>query len=719
MRDRVASVLNLTQWRTQNRPLRFTLSVTITALIIAASLSILTISYYGSARSLLLLAESTTAKVSEGIIERIHSLLNSSERANASLKFMIEQGMLDPSDGERTMDVAAILVSQNDGISSLEIGLPDGSKYKALREADGSVTRYSDIRTSTDVRRTYHYEHADFPHQQRNTVSSLEKGYDARKRPWFITAVSAGKTVWTDMFVSGTLKQFEYSCVTPIYGKDQTLKAVAAVNVDLKTLSHFLGTLKILAHGRAFVMNDRDQVIAIPIKSAAELDQLFKRSPSGSEEPYQLYRTEELPDQDIRTALVSYRRDGLRFFEFEGKGGEPNIVSFVRYPYRGGSDFTVGIIFPKNDIMGSIARNTRLMLLGVLLFLLFAVLVGFRVARGISSSLAILCDEVDKVSRLELDSNSIVESRILEVSRIDEAVRNMKRGLRSFRKYVPVDLVLQLNAQKKEAVLEGEKRELSIFFSDIANFTSISERLTAEELVQQLGTYFNGVSRIILDGAGTVDKYIGDAVMAFWGAPVPRKNHARLACAAALECQRHLDRLSVEWEGKSQPVFRTRIGIHTGEAIVGNIGYEERMNYTIIGDAVNLASRLEGLNKYYQTRIIISDETFSQVQDEFVARKLDRVAVKGKTRGLLIYELISARGEDDQAQTEFLQTYDRAMELYLNRSWAEAEQAFAESRKMSPGGSDFPSEMLGARCAGFMRDEPGSEWSGVYTHNSK
>jgi len=167
------------------------------------------------------------------------------------------------------------------------IGLPDGSKYKASREADGSITRYSDVRTSTNVIRTYYYENPDFPNQVKNSVKSLEKGYDARTRPWFIKAVSGGKTIWTDMYVSGTSKQFLYSCVTPLYDKDRALLAVAAINIKLMTLSHFLGTLKILDHGRAFVLNDRDQVIAIPVKSEEELDRLFKPSPEGSEDPYQ------------------------------------------------------------------------------------------------------------------------------------------------------------------------------------------------------------------------------------------------------------------------------------------------------------------------------------------------------------------------------------------------------------------------------------------------
>src|SRR5262249_44962217 len=159
---------------------------------------------------------------------------------------------------------------------------------------------------------TYYYENPSQPNQYKDSVKSLEQGYDARKRPWFKKGIAAGKMIWTDMDVSGTSKLFLYSCVRPIYAKDGALRAVAAANIKLTTLSQFLGTLKILDHGRAFVVNDQDQVIAVPIKSEAEeeLDQLFKPSPEGSEQPYQLYSAEELPDQDIRAALLSHRRDG-------------------------------------------------------------------------------------------------------------------------------------------------------------------------------------------------------------------------------------------------------------------------------------------------------------------------------------------------------------------------------------------------------------------------
>ncbi len=614
------------------------------------------------------------------------------------------------------MNLAATLMTNNKHFSSVEIALPNGSKYNVSMESDGSIVRRSDIRTKTNVIRTCFYDNPSFPSKEKDSVKSLEKGYDARTRPWFIEAVNAQKMVWTDMYVSSTAKQFVYSCVMPVYGEKNNLLAVTAIDIQLGTLSEFLGTLKILEHGKAFIMNNHDQVIAVPIHSMEELDKLFKKNPEGSSEPYQFYNAEELPDHDIREAILTYRRDGKNFFELAGKDSEPLTINMVEYSYEKNSTFKIGIIVPKSDIIGGVIRNTHFMILGVLLSMFFILLVGFRVSKRISISLAVLSDEVNKVSKLELDSSVLVNSNIQEIATIEDAVRNMKNGLRSFKKYVPSELVMQLNTLNKEAVLEGERKHLSIFFSDIADFTSISEQLSPEELVQQLSIYFDGMSRSVLSNGGTLDKYIGDAIMAFWGAPISQENHARLACEAALECQQYLEHLAIESENMGHHVFHTRIGIHTGEVIVGNIGYEDRMNYTVIGDAVNLASRLEGLNKFYRTKIIISEDTFKQVQDEFIARKLDIVKVKGKSQGVPIYELIAARGCLNSTEEKFLQSYEQAIEFYLKRSWLEARQAFVETEKLSPRGIDYPSKILAERCDKFMQHEPESDWNGIYTH---
>ena len=290
----------------------------------------------------------------------------------------------------------------------------------------------------------------------------------------------------------------------------------------------------------------------------------------------------------------------------------------------------------------------------------------------------------------------------------------MRKGLRSFKKYVPAEVVGRLLHLQQEAVIEGEKRELTIFFSDIQDFTNISERLSPELLVERLGVYFERVTRILIDGSGTVDKFIGDAVMGFWGAPAPLANHAELACRAALQAQAAIQRLNQRWLEEGGTAFHTRMGIHTGEAIVGNIGYEGRMNYTAIGDSVNLASRLEGLNKFYGTRILISETTLRAAGGSLLARMVDLVTVKGKEQAIAIHELLAMRGEASPEAIAAAERFDQAFEHYRRQRW---EQALAILEAFS--GEDGPARTLAERCRHYRAFPPEADWDGVFRFHEK
>ncbi|MEI6072037.1 MAG: adenylate/guanylate cyclase domain-containing protein [Verrucomicrobiae bacterium] len=268
---------------------------------------------------------------------------------------------------------------------------------------------------------------------------------------------------------------------------------------------------------------------------------------------------------------------------------------------------------------------------------------GIAFSRRISRPLLRLAAEMSRIQSFDLDHRPRIDSRVKEIAAMAEALVNMKNGLRSFRKYVPADLVAELMRLNKEAVLGAEKRTMTVMFSDIADFTALSEQMAPEILAGHLGVYFEGMTKIILRNCGTVDKYIGDAIMSFWGAPNPAPDHAAAACRTALQCRRFLESLEMESARKGEPVFRTRIGINSGEMIVGNMGYDERMNYTVIGDNVNLASRLEGLNKIYGTQILISEQTHSLVEGKFETRRIDDVTVKGRSQSVAVYELISEK----------------------------------------------------------------------------
>ncbi|MDH5717997.1 MAG: adenylate/guanylate cyclase domain-containing protein [Spirochaetia bacterium] len=226
---------------------------------------------------------------------------------------------------------------------------------------------------------------------------------------------------------------------------------------------------------------------------------------------------------------------------------------------------------------------------------------------------------------------------------------NVKYIRSTFSKFVSKDVVNELMANPESLKLGGEKKEITVFFSDIRGFTGMSEALTPEDLVHLLNDYLSAMTEIILGYKGTIDKYMGDAIMAFWGAPLQQKEHAYLACLASLKQMQELKKLQEKWAEKKLPVIDIGIGLNTGFSVAGNMGSSHRMDYTVMGDSINLGSRLEGTNKMYGTNIIISEYTYEKVKDKIIARELDSIRVKGKIEPVTIYELIDIKNEEDYA----------------------------------------------------------------------
>ncbi|MBF0134880.1 MAG: hypothetical protein H7833_06890 [Magnetococcus sp. DMHC-1] len=353
----------------------------------------------------------------------------------------------------------------------------------------------------------------------------------------------------------------------------------------------------------------------------------------------------------------------------------------------------------------------------VVVSILIASILGLLFSKRISKPLLLLEQDMSRIQKFDLDHAFDIKSHVREINTMQSAVINMKNSLRSFKKYVPAELVAELILLRKEAVLEAEKKDLTVFFSDIAGFTTISEQLSPEVLSERLGVYFEGMTSTILQHQGTVDKFIGDAIMAFWGAPGPLPTHELNGCRAALACQRFLATMAPECSQKGYPQFVTRMGLCSGEVIVGNMGYKDRLSYTAIGDTVNLASRLESLNKYYGTRIILSETTRARVYDSMVTRFLDVVAVKGKQTGIRIHELIEEQERVSPAIRQFVERHNEGMALYLDQKWQPAARVFEHCLRENP--QDQPASMLLKRCQNFAENPPPEDWNGITVMKDK
>ena len=302
-----------------------------------------------------------------------------------------------------------------------------------------------------------------------------------------------------------------------------------------------------------------------------------------------------------------------------------------------------------------------------------------------------------------------------------EAYRNIvveKRNRfikKAFSTYVSPQLLTELMRNPERLKLGGEKRVVSVLFSDIRGFTSLSERLPPDELVVLLNEYLNPMTRIIIEERGTLDKYIGDAIMAIYNAPVEIEDHPGRVCNTALRMREKLKELNEGWVKKGLPTLDIGIGINTGEAVIGNMGAELRFDYTAIGDTVNLASRLEGMNKLYGTNILVSESTYGHVKDIFLFRELDLVRVKGKEKPIVMYELMDYR--DDGRAGELVESFLRGIRLYRERRFREAIVIFEDILKRYP--NDGPSRLYVQRCSEYISSPPPDDWDGVFVARTK
>ncbi len=302
-----------------------------------------------------------------------------------------------------------------------------------------------------------------------------------------------------------------------------------------------------------------------------------------------------------------------------------------------------------------------------------------------------------------------------------EAYRNMvvERKSRFYRKafstYVPPQVVEEIVREPERLSLGGEKREITVLFADIRDFTTLAESMEPERLVTLLHEYLTPLTEILFRERGTLDKYIGDAIMAIFNAPHRLDDHAHRACRVAIEMRGKISELGRECQRQGCPSLNMGVGINTGEAVVGNMGTELRFDYTAIGDTVNLASRLEGMNRLYGTGIIVSQATFERTEDGFLFRELDLVRVKGKKRPVRIYELV---GHKDEALMEGLvRPFEDGLRLYRLSRFAEAKGLFQAILERFP--EDGPSLLYVRRCEEFAESPPPEGWDGVYRAGEK
>jgi adenylate cyclase len=297
--------------------------------------------------------------------------------------------------------------------------------------------------------------------------------------------------------------------------------------------------------------------------------------------------------------------------------------------------------------------------------------------------------------------------------------REKKKIKNAFQHYLNPAVINDLMENPGALKLGGEKKELTVFFSDVRGFTTISETLSPEALSALLNEYFTPMTNIILESGGLLDKYIGDAIMAVWGAPLPCDDHADRALEGSLRMLDALDVLREGWRARGLPLIDIGCGVNTGHMVVGNMGSDQRFDYTVLGDSVNLGARLEGVTKQYGVRLICSEFAVKKLKrpQQFVLRELDSIQVKGKTEPVLIYECMRVLNGQRQICQDIAGLFAQALGHYRKQDWTSAEAIFAKILQLRP--DDGPTREFLERCTYLQEHTPGETWDGTWVMKTK
>ncbi len=528
---------------------------------------------------------------------------------------------------------------------------------------------------------------------------SLKDKYDPRDRPFYkniraaiINNSSEDFILLEDPFLSRSTQKPTITLTTPVVIKSKLIGAIGE-SFELGTISNLLTQLKVSEHSETLLIDHLGRVLVRQdIKGAYKI------------EKKELSLININSDPESPFAYISRERSALdnEVFEFTfGKNKTKYFAKLTPFDNQYNKDWTIVTIAPQEDFLVELNNINRRLVIFTLLILGVTMIISYFISKLISSPIEKLTIDIQNLLNFDPShQTSIVKSKLDEINVLSIAVRKLKNTLGAFTSYVPRDLVNDLLKSGKEIEIGGESRYLTILFTDLQNFSGLSEITPARELLTRVSSYLELMTYAIKEELGTVDKFIGDSVMAFWGAPNLDQDHAFHACKAAIKAQRRMKSLNEKLIMEGKPPLVVRIGIHSDAVLVGNVGSSERLSYTVMGDGVNIAARLEGVNKDYMTGICISHTVFKEAGEKLWVRPIDLITVKGRKSEIPIYELLGTRdGDPESAPTVFQQELSRATErayhLFVNGDYSHALEEYSTNAEKF---NDVLSEVMAKRC---------------------
>lgn len=636
------------------------------------------------------LASTINAQIVAAVRKEVSAIVDEARAAHTAIRTLFLQNVLDTREADKREFVFLSQLQSQATISWVAFGWPDGSFFAAHKLGDRRLEMMEiSLTDHPGQRRVDEYDvvPGDIEFANRRFEPTA---FHVAERSWFKTGLAADEPQWFRVVDHPTGERPSIAFAGPI-DVYQERQGVLAVMIEYTRLARFLSQLEVGRTGTAFIIDDSGELVAAPDRDADEL-----HVAKGD--------TKLLPL--ARMALATAGEDGRKqaWRSRLTSDGAAYEVALTPLPFPG---WSLATVIPEAEFLGPVETTLHRLILGLAIGAVLAALASAALARSvIAAPLSRVVGELRHVEAFALEQVRRHPSRLKEIASLSGAIAEMATGLSAFRKFIPADLVRALLRQGVEARAGGSIQELSVMFIDVAGFTGLSERM-GDRVVPLLSRYLDLASEAVVANGGTIDKFIGDAVMAFWGAPQPQDDHALRCCRAALGCRRAIAASGLA-DDLGQPL-QIRIGINSGRMLVGNIGSELRLNYTVIGDAVNVASRLESANKSYGTQILIGAATERLARGAIVTREIDSIAVYGREEGFSVYELIGLVEEDASIKAEgWIGRYEQGLANYRARRFAAALVDF--EAVLTERGHDRPAELMRDRCRQLADTAPDASW---------
>jgi class 3 adenylate cyclase/ABC-type nitrate/sulfonate/bicarbonate transport system substrate-binding protein len=666
---------------------------------------ILVYNYSTNSAAMVSILNEAVAQTSQASVERTEALIENTE---GPLRFLAEVAAADPGyfRTEQSRDLLYQALTSATYIDAVYISFDDGYHRVVTRIDEDRRLSDPDIPATANwhssyidaigyaLRRTRHRTFLDlWPHEvgSYNVVTET----DIRILPGYQSAKITGTLAVTEPSINPDTGFPILSLRIPIFHGVDFL-GCASANITVEVLSGFLDKHRTSAHSTTLIADSKSgKIIAFPDQ------QKGVRIEKGV---LKIATVTDIDDPNVREAYRQHSLIDAESFVFRSPvSGDDFIAAFAKFPGGFGQPWQVITLTPIDDFVGTLKATNHLMMVVIIALtmieLFFIYLASSRLSRPVEN----VSRQLQEIEGLHFEAPMSRPSKIREIARLESAASLLRTSLKSFSSFVPLDVVRQLIKSGIPLALGVEPRFLTVFFSDLENFSSHSETLAPADLLAQISTYIEEVSAAITEEGGTVDKFIGDGVMAFWNAPVQRPDHVIRACAGALRASRRMERVNNAWDAEGRPRIRIRIGLNCADVLVGNVGSSTRLSYTALGDGVNVAARLEGINKVFGTTICISDSIYDRARTEILTRPLKRVQVKGRKTEFMIYELLALKSSDDPELTarggeaQLSEMTWNALQLMESGDFPAAERSYGNILESFP--DDPVAKLMMKECA--------------------